>query len=241
MSRQCTVCTHPKRKDIDKSLIHGESNQRIAADYSLTETCVRRHKKEHLAQLLAEAERTKKNSTAQTELARQNEDHQIHALDLLQQLTRQVERANLLSDALDRWLRDPEDLTRYSIDPRAGDISVIYHSPGEDGRPIRRKRRLSEIIGEIEGAGWIVDHVETKHADPRELLLKASDSIKGQMTLLLSVLDKLYNAQEMEAFQTALLRTIAEAAPDVHDAITSALRQRSPMGAYTRPGLRQSE
>ncbi len=230
MSRQCTVCTNPKRKAIDKALLQGESNRRIAAQFELAATSIRRHKGEHLPLSLVTAER-----------AQQQEAQQIHALDLLQQIARQVERVGLLSDATDHWLRDPEDPSRYSIDPRPEDISVVYHSPGDDGKPIRRKRRLSEIIGEIEGTGLTVDHVETKHADPRELLLKAADGMKGHMALLVSVLETLYNAQEMEAFQAAFLRAIGEVAPDVKNAIIDTLRERQPVGPLTRPGLRESE
>jgi hypothetical protein len=55
MSRVCTICTHADRRTIDRELIAGTSNRRIAAQFSVAEASVRRHKKEHLAATLREA------------------------------------------------------------------------------------------------------------------------------------------------------------------------------------------
>ena len=48
MGRSCTVCVHPAREEIDKTLVEGEANRRIASQYSLSEASVRRHKGDHL-------------------------------------------------------------------------------------------------------------------------------------------------------------------------------------------------
>lgn len=42
------MCSHPERRDIDAAAVAGEPNRRIAARYGLSETAVRRHKRDHL-------------------------------------------------------------------------------------------------------------------------------------------------------------------------------------------------
>lgn len=56
MARTCTVCSHPKRPEIDRALLAGEeSNRRIASQYDVSERAIREHKKNHLAERLAKA------------------------------------------------------------------------------------------------------------------------------------------------------------------------------------------
>jgi len=50
MPRVCTVCAHPKRKEIDTALTEmSASNRRIAAQYGVGERAIRDHKANHLA------------------------------------------------------------------------------------------------------------------------------------------------------------------------------------------------
>lgn len=65
--------------------------------------------------------------------------------------------------------------------------------------------------------------------------------MKGHMTLLVAVLDKMYNASEMDAFQAAFLRAIGEVAPDVRAAIIDKLRERQPVGPFTHLGGQQPQ
>jgi hypothetical protein len=250
MPRLCTVCSHRERDAIDRALIDGEPNQRIATAHGLTESAIRRHRDRHLARLLADyapprvapkrndepTDAVVSSIATQAYAAGREQLDRIHAQDLMGQLTRQVERINLLSDATDAWLRDPEDPARYTIVPRGEDVVVIYREQIDDeGLSARKKARLSELIGRLEGAGLSIEATETRHADPRDLLLKTSEAVKGQMTLLLAVLEKLHSTQEVEAFQTAVLEAIGEAAPDVRQRIETALRQRRPLGGPPRP------
>jgi len=45
MGRTCTICSHPKRKTIDKEIAKGASNRSIAARYGISTGTVQRHKK----------------------------------------------------------------------------------------------------------------------------------------------------------------------------------------------------
>jgi len=59
MPRVCTVCAHPKRSEIDRTLVAGEvSNRRIASQYGMSERAIRDHKANHLkVRMLKAAER----------------------------------------------------------------------------------------------------------------------------------------------------------------------------------------
>jgi FixJ family two-component response regulator len=52
MGRICTCCSHPQRREIDQALVQGRDNRRIAARYGLSENAVRRHRAEHIPELL---------------------------------------------------------------------------------------------------------------------------------------------------------------------------------------------
>jgi hypothetical protein len=64
MPRRCTVCDHAEREAIDKALLGGESNRRIATQYSLSEAAVRRHKADHLPARLTKAKAAEEVSAA---------------------------------------------------------------------------------------------------------------------------------------------------------------------------------
>jgi hypothetical protein len=55
MSMTCTVCRHKKRKDIDRAVVDGQSNRRIATQFKISESAVQRHTESHLPRLLAMA------------------------------------------------------------------------------------------------------------------------------------------------------------------------------------------
>jgi hypothetical protein len=48
MPRKCTVCAHPDRVEIDRALVAGVANRRIASQRNVTERAVRHHKTNHL-------------------------------------------------------------------------------------------------------------------------------------------------------------------------------------------------
>jgi len=71
MTRRCTVCSHPERHTIEKLLVGGTPNRRIATQFGLSEAAVRRHAAEHLPVALVQA---------------QEAEDSAQALDVLQQL-----------------------------------------------------------------------------------------------------------------------------------------------------------
>ena len=50
MARPCTVCTHLQRRAIDRDLAHAVSVQRVARDFEIGESSLRRHIARHLSE-----------------------------------------------------------------------------------------------------------------------------------------------------------------------------------------------
>jgi len=67
MPRRCTICDHPKCAEIDRALVgNGTSYRRIAAQFGVAETSLRRHKAEHLPVLLVKAKEAEEVMNADT-------------------------------------------------------------------------------------------------------------------------------------------------------------------------------
>lgn len=99
-----------------------------------------------------------------------------------------MDRVQKLFDACDRWLADPEDPARYEIGPRAEDVQVTYWEKEPDGRQVKRKDRLSTLLCRVSlGRNFII--IEMKQADPRELVLKTANTLRGALEMLLRVSD----------------------------------------------------
>lgn len=177
MPPRCTVCSHPQRAEIDAALVEGaQSNRIIANQFGVSYQAVQRHSVKHLpAGLVAAAEAEDRDRAA----------------EVLAEIDRALSRVNKLYDACDAWLSDPDDPSRYDLSPRSHEVDIIHEVTDDNGRPRRRKERLSAILGRLEGAGVDVALVETRHADPRDLILKTSRTLEGHLTLLAKLVGEL--------------------------------------------------
>jgi len=195
MPRVCTVCAHPERHAIDRALVAGEAAASVAARYRtktgpLGRMAVQRHREEHVPAALAQTK-------AAADVA--------NADAIMAELRRALARVNLLFDACDRWLRDPDNPDQYDVGPRAHDVTVLYSEPDAEGRDVRKKARLSELLAKVASDGGItIDRAEYRHADPRELVLKTAAQVQHHLELL----TKLLETGELEA----RLRTLEDRA-----------------------------
>lgn len=57
---KCTVCEHPKRKEIDIALLSNVSTRLVAAQFDLSQRAVARHAKDHLKRNVALARKEEK-------------------------------------------------------------------------------------------------------------------------------------------------------------------------------------
>jgi hypothetical protein len=180
VSRPCSVCSHERRHEIDQALIRRTPYRNITQRFGVSKYALSRHLKEHVPALLSKAYEAEERADADR---------------LKGELERCFERVNLLFDACDRWLRDPDDPDRYDIGPRAEEMRVTYTD--EDGG--RHKATLAELLSRVSesssGAGGLqrisVTMVETKHADPRDLVLKTAARLQDQLELLAKLLGEL--------------------------------------------------
>lgn len=70
MPRTCTVCSNPEREAIDRALLSGEPNRRIAAHHAVSEQAVRRHKADHLPARILKAHEAEEVADADALLSR---------------------------------------------------------------------------------------------------------------------------------------------------------------------------
>lgn len=180
MTPRCTVCRHPKVREIDRALVSRSQTFRgLAGAHGLSVRALLRHSDDHVPAAIAAA-------VVRSEERRED--------DLKAELDRARTFVDKLLGACDRWLEDPDDPTRYDIGPRAEDLDVIYTTIGAKGTPIRRKRKLSALLGEVQATRaevLSIELVETRHADPRELILKAVTRLQAHLELLAKIMGKI--------------------------------------------------
>ena len=181
MPRVCTVCTHPQREAIDKALVAGMPASAVAARYGSTRAplgrqSLWRHRDDHLPTMLAKAQEAAEVAAADS---------------LMAELRQYMGRVQLLYDACDRWLRDPENADQYDVGPRAEDVRVLY-AESVNGKTVRKRARLSELLARVgEETRLTVEKGEYRHADPRELLLKTAAQLQSSLELLGKLLGEL--------------------------------------------------
>lgn len=145
-------------------------------------------------------------------------------IDAMEELTRSLERVDLLMDACDEWLRDPENPERYTVEPRASEIHVVYYEYGTDGKRSKVKKPLDELLKIVDKV-FETEAVESKHADPRELVLKTAQEVRQTVGAAADLAEKVLNARAMEAFRAALLAEISKVSPEVAANIAEAIRR----------------
>jgi hypothetical protein len=253
MPRACTICANEGRREIETLILTGRSNRSIARQYRVSADAVLRHKRDHFPQLLADslappshdAQRDTPANRVTAAIAahvqRNIGDEGEHVVDVFRELFLQLDRLGRLYDAVHEWLADPDDPTKYFIGARSHEINVVYldyDDRSESGKPSRKRATLQELLDRIERDGHHEpERSESRHADPRELLVKVSAELRQQMQLRVSILEKLTSAQEIERFKSAVLDAIGEVDPHVRAAVEDNLRRRAPVSGSPRPSL----
>src|SRR5207237_1129534 len=111
-----------------------------------------RHCKEHIAHRIAEsrARRARRDqqyaSALEVQAAAHLRDGAPSGPGLRDELQVCLSGLQRLFRACDAWLRDPDDSERYDLSPRADDVLVTCLDDAGDGRTVRRKVRLSELL-----------------------------------------------------------------------------------------------
>lgn len=173
-----------------------------------------------------------------------------HQIDVIAQLARNLERANKLQDACDRWLTDAEDEAQYDIGPRTDEVTVTYQvmvDNGERGsRILTRKAPLAALLQAVESAPGLTFHgeqfyalqgAESKHADPRELVLKTQAEARQSVALYADLLQRILDAQSLQQWREAIIEEVGKESPDCARRIAERLRRTLALGAaFAGPG-----
>lgn len=154
--------------------------------------------------------------------------------DAISQLGLGLSRVNLLMDACDEWLRDPQRPERYDIGPRADDVEVIYTvtiTTANGPQKQKRKKTLAELLGDVEdgcdddGARFEqVEKGEYKTADPRELILKTVQESRQTVGAMTELAKLLADMKAMQEWRETVLDAIGKVAPDVREQIIGEIR-----------------
>jgi hypothetical protein len=194
MGRPCTVCSHPQRREIDDALVAVFAPFRaIGRQFNVGRDSLRRHKAHHLAVAVARGKELVEAAQAGVvarigaRLAEQREIEDARQVNVFVGLGRLFSVLTKMLDACDQFLSDPNDPSRYDLNPRAHELEVTYLvcvARREDGSEIvaTRKVLLSELMGYFDdkvpdSRGVLI--VKWKMADPRRLVLDSVRHIEG--------------------------------------------------------------
>lgn len=153
-------------------------------------------------------------------------------LNVLEELCASLQRVNMLYDACDEWLRDPDDPERYDLNPRAEEIDVIYSVdvPTRIGaRRVTRKRKLSELLAKAQDEDGLPftapPTVQTKQADPRKLILQTAAEVRGTVGQAAEIARLLADARAMQALREAIIAEVSKVDPETGKRVVEAVRR----------------
>jgi hypothetical protein len=187
MPRTCTICNHDQKRAIDQAITKSTPYRNIAERYGLSLPTINRHVKACIPEAL-EAARSK--------------DKADSGLLVEAEVQKVFGKLSKLIDACDEWLTDPTDPQKYCLDPRDHELQVIYldeKDTDNNGNPKRKRENLRSLIARLEENQVQVLTIESKHADPRDLCVKAAGQIANQLALYGKLLGLFQRPKENDA------------------------------------------
>ena len=175
MANAYSVDKHPKKNAIIRELINQVPYDKIANNYGLTFSSVQRYATQKLRMSAAKA------------LAKGSYNGEA----LLARIEDTIVYVQKMYDACNDWLQDPEDNSRYNLDPRAYEHEIIYNwvltNQDGDERRIRKKANLQELLERAMREDEEIIKVESKVADPRNLVLQTAQTLNKQLETLAKI------------------------------------------------------
>lgn len=143
MGRTCTICINPRRDEIDRLLLEGEPIEKIAADFDLSASSVRRHKAGHISAKLVRAS-DEREILAANHLLREMENLHRRTLDFLDAVEHGSDK-RLFIAAIKEVRSNIELLIKLSVD-------LVERSGGgsfrDDPEWVKVRIALIEAVGE---------------------------------------------------------------------------------------------
>lgn len=175
MANAYSVDKHPKKNAIIRDLVNQVPYTQIAGNYGMTVNAVQRYATQKLRMNAAKA------------LAK----GQYDGAALLARIEDTIVYVQKMYEACNDWLQDPEDHSRYNLDPRAYEHEVIYNwvltNQDGDERRIRKKANLQELLERAMREDEEIIKVESKTADPRKLILDTAQTLNKQLETLAKI------------------------------------------------------
>lgn len=182
MPRKLEVDQHPKKKQIIKALVKGDSYRNITERYGVSKAALSRYLNKQLLEKAAKAKE-----------AQDLKDGDL----IVKEIQAIMDRCRKMYDACDEWLTDPNNPKKYYLGPRAEEVEVVYVDEVPDGdstKTVRIKKQLYDMLREVH-TGVEVVSLKSKHADPRDLLLKTANTLNNQLELLSKIIGAIQETQ----------------------------------------------
>lgn len=175
MANAYSVDKHPKKNAIVRDLVNQVPYSQIAGKYGMTVNAVQRYATGKLRMSAAKA------------LAKGNYSGEA----LLARIEDTIVYVSKMYDACNDWLQDPDDHSRYNLDPRAYEHDVIYNEVNYDDDDkeyrIRKKANLQELLERAMRDNEEIIKVESKISDPRKLILDTAQTLNKQLETLAKI------------------------------------------------------
>jgi hypothetical protein len=209
MPRVCKVCAHPRRAEIVNQLLARATTgtpslRALAREYAVGKDSIERHASVCVPATLAAA-------------ARMGAIEQgIETAALLERYVMEAERIRL---ALHEQLRDPDDPDCFTLERRVSEIRVIYWQPTANGRWVRKKASLQELLDQVQRQlGIEIVERALPGPDPRMMfldLLKAVPKLLALRAKLLGGKHKTLNDAERRDWSGWIKNIAAKYGKDV--------------------------
>jgi hypothetical protein len=178
--KKCIVCNHKKVAQIEAKIRNGASLNSLHKLYGMSRNVLMKHKNVCMARLIADDNDTREALVGDS---------------LIQQVQDQISMIHKLVKACDDYLTDPDDPEKYFLGERGDEIEVVYRTFDEEtGRTsnMQRKASLQEMITAVESTNhYIVMSLNSKHSDPRDLLLKAIGKLETTSKFIMEASQKM--------------------------------------------------
>ncbi len=160
---KCKVCSHKKLKQINIELVTKFRStgtfRNIGKRYGISYASVYRHFCEHIPVELWEHETTRKR---------------LGSENLMELLIEEANEVRKLRQACSEWLRDPDDPSKLTVDPRSDDVTIVYLAFNENGSPVKVRENLSVILQRLNKEQMVPITWTIKHPDPGTKLIAAA-------------------------------------------------------------------
>lgn len=184
-ARPYAVEKHPKRKEIDRAIVSGQSILSISQEYGISRGALTSYRDRVLYKTIVEFEQ-RQTMGSQSVVNATKESQVLDANELFDIILSAVTRMRKMSDACDEYLQDPDDVQKYFLGPREEELWVVGYRIDKEGKKRKVKQDLNSILSKLDDNNYKISKLTSKAADPRELLVKASETLSRQMDSMIN-------------------------------------------------------